>query len=172
MTTSGNGCLLHIAATKLSASAPAFRPVVRADGPWLVSGGAVLLLDVLPQDGDGCRRRTRRSRAPTIPPVMAGQVRGFLPHPAGGDARKAASQPGDRRRGREVHHGWAWFASPLNSASSVPKSPRASRRICSVQSKIEGCGEHRMPVLSHAGQVGHATMTTRYRPVRMSWFQL
>jgi hypothetical protein len=44
-------------------------------------------------------------QAPTIPPVVAGQVRGFLPHPAGGDARKAASQPGDRRRGREVHQG-------------------------------------------------------------------
>ena len=176
MTTSGNGCLLHIAATKLSASAPAFRPVVRADGPWLVSGGAVLLIDVLAKgrdrgaaDGSG---EVRAGSQPVRPPVVPAQVRELLPHPAGGDARKAASQPGDRRRGREVHHGWAWFASPLNSASSVPKSPHASRRICSVQSKIEGCGEHRMPVLSHAGQVGHATMTTRYRPVRMSWFQL
>jgi len=39
-------------ATKLSASATAFRPVVMADGPWLVSGGAVLLLDVLAKGRD------------------------------------------------------------------------------------------------------------------------
>jgi hypothetical protein len=37
----------------MSASAPAFRPVVKADGPRLISGGPVLLFDVLAQDRDG-----------------------------------------------------------------------------------------------------------------------
>ena len=32
----------------------AFRPVVKADGPRLISGGPVLLFDVLAQDRDGC----------------------------------------------------------------------------------------------------------------------
>jgi len=37
----------------MSASAPAFRPVVKADGPQPPSAGPVLLLDVLAQDRDG-----------------------------------------------------------------------------------------------------------------------
>jgi len=37
----------------VAASAPVFRPVVKAAGPGPGSGGPVLLLDVLPQDADG-----------------------------------------------------------------------------------------------------------------------
>jgi hypothetical protein len=38
---------------RVSVSALAFRPAVQADGARPVSGGPVLLLDVLPRDGNG-----------------------------------------------------------------------------------------------------------------------
>jgi hypothetical protein len=85
---------------------------------------------------------------------MAGQVRGFLPHLREETPVRLLASREIAVAGGKFTRGWAWFASPLNSASSVLKSPHASRRTCSVHSKIEGCGEHRMPVLSHAGQVG------------------
>ena len=61
----------------MSASAPAFRPVVKADGPRPVSGGTVLLLDVLAQDREG-RSADRPSEAEAgpkafHPPVVVAQ---------------------------------------------------------------------------------------------------
>ena len=95
-------------ATNMSASAPAFRPVVKADGPRPGSGGRVLLLEVLVQDRDGRSAgragEVRPGPQPSRPPVVPAQVRELLPQPAGRHPLEASGQPRQRAEPhRQVH---------------------------------------------------------------------
>ena len=88
-------------ATRPQKHAPTFRLVVRADGPWPLSGRAVLLLDVLAQDGDrgaaGGPGDVGPGPQPVRPPVVTAQVRELLPQPSRGHALEAVDQPGQGR---------------------------------------------------------------------------
>src|ERR1019366_9101529 len=88
--------MISATATKMSASAPAFRPVVKADGPRLISGGPVLLFDVLAQDGDRCTAcrpgEVRPGPQPARFPVVPSQF-GEFPAAAAGRTRRGGSSP-------------------------------------------------------------------------------
>jgi hypothetical protein len=71
------------------------------------SGRAVLLLDVLAQNGDRGTAHgpgeVRPGPQPFRPPVVPVQIRELLPQSPGRHAFEAVDQAGDRHGGREVH---------------------------------------------------------------------
>jgi hypothetical protein len=136
---------------------PAFRPVVKAAGPQPVSGGPVLLLDVLAQDRDGGSANrpgeVGRRPQPVRPPVVAAQVRELLPHPAGGDALEGVHEPGQRHLGREVHQQVHVIGFPVELGKLAPEV-RAHVPHDLLKPFQVPYGEDRMPVLSNEDQMG------------------
>ena len=106
------------------------------------SGRAVLLLDVLAQDGDrGTADRPGEvgARPQSLgPPVVAAQVRELLPQPPGGHPLRLLTSREMATVGGKFTSRCTCSASPLNSARSQPKSAQTSRMICSIASQVDG----------------------------------
>src|ERR1017187_7114782 len=90
----------------MSASAPAFRPVVKADGPGLVSGGLSCCSMYWRRTVMGCPADRpgevgpglQPARLPVVPP----QFGELLPQPPGREALEGVHQPGQGKLRREV----------------------------------------------------------------------
>src|SRR5271166_952902 len=102
---------------------------------------------------------------------MACQVQEFLPRPPGGDALEGVDQPGDGNGGRKVDQQVDVVRLAVELGRFGPEVPAYVPQDL-LRAIQEGCGEHRMPGTWLCRPGGHATMMTRYRSVRMSWFQL
>ena len=141
----------------MSASAPAFRLVVRADGAERVGRGGLAARCTGAGRRSGGRRPIRRSTTRTTagsPASSAGARSGNSCRSRGEDTPlRLFTSLDSATLGGKFTSRCTWFASPLNSASSRLEV-RAHVPHDLLHAGPGARGEHRVPVLGHEDQMG------------------